>query len=410
MLANREFRLLWIGQAISLFGDGVLALAIPLIVIDAHGSASELGFVTAARMVPLVALLLVGGAITDRVSRRLAMLVADGARGAVTLALGLLLVLGVLRLPELVVGAVLLGTFDALFTPASTALVPELVERDLLTTANSLTQLSRSLAPLLGPVLAGVIAPSDALLVDAASFLASAGFLLWMAPTPKGPAGDGSAWRQVREGLSFCRRTPWIWWTLLVAGVANAFVFVPSSILIVLLLVRVLHQPRWELGLVFAAGSLGATLGALVAGRLGAPRRRITTMWVVWSAGSLVAAGIGIAGQSWVVGALSFLTGASLVYGGTIWEAMLQTEVPRQLLGRVSSVDWLVSLAVTPVGLAAAGVVAQHVGPRLTIGVPALASAALGVIVLVAVPSLRAVDRGRGDAPGASAGAPDALR
>lgn len=393
VLANRQFRLLWTGQAVSIFGDAVLSLALPLIVLDAHGSASQLGFVTAARMLPIVVLLLVGGVVTDRVSRRLAMLVADAARGAVTLGLGLLLVAGSLRFFELLVGAALLGTFDALFAPASTALLPELVEPRLLTTANSLTQLSRSLAPLLGPVVAAVVAPSVAMFVDAASFAVSAGFLVAMSPTPKPPASARSALAQAREGLSFCRRTPWIWWTLLVASLANAAVFVPSSILVVLLVVRVLHQPRVDLGFIFAGGSLGATAGALVAGRFGAPRHRIRWMYLVWAGAGVVAGAIGLARSAWLVGLLYFLVSPLLVYGTVIWEAMLQSEVPRQLLGRVSSVDWLVSLVVTPVGVAAAGAVAQRIGPRPTIAVPGFVAAAIGIGVLLVVRSVTAVDR-----------------
>lgn len=393
VLANRQFLLLWSGQAVSLFGDGVLSLALPLLVIYAHGSASELGFVTAARFVPLVILLLLGGLITDRVSRRLAMLVADAARGGVTLALGVLAIEHQLRFFELLIGAALLGVFDALFAPSSTALLPELVEPRLLTTANSLTQLSRSLAPLLGPVLAGVIAPKWALIIDAGTFCVSGAFLAFMAATPKASAGEGSTWSQVREGLTFCRRTPWIWWTLIVAGLANGAVFVPSSILVVLLMIRVLHQPHWILGVVFAGGSLGSTLGALVAGRFGAPRHRIRWMWLVWGAASAVAASIGLATQAWLVAVLVFSFGPLIVYGQVIWEAMLQQEVPRRLLGRVSSVDWLVSLVVVPIGVAAAGAVAQRVGPRATILVPGAVVFVLQGLLLLFVPSITAIDR-----------------
>lgn len=393
VLTNRQFLLLWSGQAVSLFGDGVLSLALPLLVIYAHGSASELGFVTAARFAPLVILLLLGGLITDRVSRRLAMLVADAARGGVTLALGVLAIEHQLRFFELLIGAALLGVFDALFAPSSTALLPELVEPRLLTTANSLTQLSRSLAPLLGPVLAGVIAPKWALIIDAGTFLVSGTFLAFMAATPKASAGEGSTWSQVREGLTFCRRTPWIWWTLIVAGLANGAVFVPSSILVVLLMIRVLHQPHWILGVVFAGGSLGSTLGALVAGRFGAPRHRIRWMWLVWGAAAAVAASIGLATQAWLVAVLVFAFGPLIVYGQVIWEAMLQQEVPRRLLGRVSSVDWLVSLVVVPIGVAAAGAVAQRVGPRATILVPGTVVFVLEGLLLLLVPSITASDR-----------------
>lgn len=393
VLANRQFRLLWIGQVVSLFGDGVLSLALPLLVIEAHRSDAELGLVTAARMAPLVVLLLLGGVITDRVSRRWAMLVADGARGATTLALGLLALTGHLAFGVLVAGAVVLGAFDALFFPASTAMIPDVVEAELLATANSLVSLSRTVAPLAGPVLAGLVAPKWALVVDAGTFCVSALFLAAMRATPR-PAPTGrSMLHEVAEGFRYCRRTPWLWLTVVIAGFANAVVWVPSMILIVLLLTDTLHAPHWQTGVVLAIGSIGGGVGAYAAGRWRLPRRRVRAMWLAWSAGSASVGLLGLSPSAWVVAVLFFVGAPLMIYGQVVWESLIQAEVPRSLLGRVSSVDWLMSLAPSPIGAAAAGAVAGAVGVRPTLIVPAAVVTALSLVTLALVPSLTAIDR-----------------
>jgi hypothetical protein len=390
---NRQFALLWSGQAISLLGDGVLTLALPLLVIETHHSDAQLGLVVAARMLPLVLLLLFGGALTDRISRRLAMLTADAARGAATLVLGLLALSGHLGFPGLLTGAVVLGTFDALFLPASTAMIPDVVTADLLATANSATQLSRTLAPLLGTVLAGVIAPATALLVDAGTFAVSAGCLALMAPTPTSPRSGRSMLAEVKEGLRYCGRVPWIWITLVVAGACNALVFTPAVILVVLLLNGTFHAPHWVVGVVLASGSLGGAVGAIVAGRRALPRRRVLVMWTAWIIGTAMVVLIGLAPATFVVAIGFFVSELLLVYGGVVWESLLQTEVPRNLLGRVSSVDWLVSLGLSPLGVAVAGVVAGTVGVRPTLVVPAALVAVGSTLVLALVAPLTAIDR-----------------
>ena len=344
----------------------MLTLALPLLVIDSHHSDAQLGL-AAARMVPMVALLIFGGAITDRISRRVAMLIADGARGATTLVLGLVALVGSLSFVEILLGAVLLGVFDALFLPASTAMLPDVVPSDLLTTANSVTQVSRTLAPLLGVVLAGVIAPSWALVIDAGTFAISALFLALMRPTPRLAPSGNSMLSEIREGLAFCRRVPWLWITLVLAGMANALVFTPAAILVILLLTKTFATPHWQVGVVLAAGSLGGAIGAIAAGRRRLPRRRVRAMLTAWILACALFVLVGLAPTPVVVAVLFFVSAPLLLYGNVVWESLLQTEVPRALLGRVSSIDWIVSLGLSPLGVALAGVAAGTIGVRPTI-------------------------------------------
>ena len=398
-LANRQFALLWGGQTVSLLGNGVISTALPILVlVSLHLSASDLGIIVAARLVPTVVLLLIGGAVTDRVSKRLAMLTSDAVRGAVTAVIGALVATGTLRFGVLVVAVLIFGTFDALFYPASTALTPEIVAADELVPANSLSQISRTLvAGLLGPVVGGIIAAtvgvSWAFFFDAGTFAVSASCLAVMRSTPTPERTSTSMVHEIREGIAYCVQTSWIFWTLIVAALLNAAVFAPTAVLLPLLFKRELHAPTWMIGVGFGALGLGGLIGAVLAGTLPTPRRRVTVMWLVWSAAAIVNVGYGLAPSAWTACIFLVLVGPLLMSGQIIWESMLQSEVPRELLGRVSSVDWMISMALAPIGIAVAGVVAGIAGVRPTIVVPSVIGSSIGVIVLVFVRSLTGLDR-----------------
>ena len=398
VVANREFALLWSGQTISQFGDGILSVALPLLVLRITSNATDLGLVVAARLVPTVVFLLLGGALSDRVSRRWAMLVSDANRAAITATLGLLALTGRLDLGELLVGSILFGIFDALFYPASTALLPELIAAESLTAGNSLSRFSGALAGgLVGPVVGGVasstIGTSWPLIIDAATFVISALFLVVMHPTPTPPVSGKSMVSEVLEGLAYCRGTPWISWTIGVAGVANALVFSPAVILLPLLFKRVLHAANWMVGVGFAAIGLGGLVGAALMAVLPNPRARVRTMWMAWSIAPLLAIVFGLTRSAWWASFVVFIVGGFTMVGNILWQALLQSEVPTDILGRVSSVDWMVSLGLSPVGVAAAGLVSGVVGVRATIIVPALMMVVLSLVPLVLVRSITAVDR-----------------
>ena len=401
-LSQREFALWWAGQSISQFGDGVLNVALPLLVLDITKNATDMGLVVAARLVPTVLFLLLGGLVSDRVSRRLAALTSDAVRAVASAVMGVLAVAGHLNLPELLVGSFVFGLFDALFYPASTALLPEIIAAGDLTAANSLSRLAGTLlGGLLGPVVGGVIASTIgspwALVVDAASFVISAVSLAAMRPTPTPEASPHSMLADIAAGWSYCRRTPWIIWTIVVAGFANAFVFTPSAILLPLFLRRVLHSPNWMVGVAFAALGVGGLAGSLL--MMGAhPRRRVRVMWLVWTIATLLAIPYAVLRAAWIAVVLSVVAGALLMLGNILWQSLMQAEVPSEILGRVSSVDWAVSLGLSPVGVALAGAAADHFGVRTTIVVPGLVVGVVGLTLLFAMPSITAIDRRESDA------------
>jgi DHA3 family tetracycline resistance protein-like MFS transporter len=398
VLSNRQFALLWSGQTVSQFGDGILSVALPLLVLAITNNATDLGLVVAARLVPTVVFLLLGGVVTDRVSRRLAMLTSDASRAVITASMGILALSGSLNFTQLLVGSILFGIFDALFYPASTALLPDLISAEHLTTSNSLSRFSGALAGgLIGPIAGGVIAStigtSWSLIIDAGTFVVSAGCLLFMRPTSRPESSGRSMVVEIKEGLSYCRKTPWIFWTIGVAGLANALVFSPSAVLLPLLFKRVLHAPNWMVGVGFAAIGLGGLVGAAIMIIIPRPKARIRTMWLVWATAPILAVLFGLARSAWLASFIVFAVGGLLMVGNILWESLMQSEVPKEILGRVSSVDWMVSLGLSPIGVAVAGVVSGTVGVRATIIVPSTVIGLLSLLPLVFVRSITSIDR-----------------
>jgi Transmembrane secretion effector len=157
-LGHRDFALLWSGQTVSMAGDGIftVALAVETLRVDSHPLA--LAIVLAARLVPTVLLLLLGGVVVDRVPRRLAMLASDVVRGAAVVTISILIAQRSLDLGGLLVMSAIFGVADAFFSPASTAVVPEVLPAELLVQASALSSMSRVFArQLLGPALGGVL-------------------------------------------------------------------------------------------------------------------------------------------------------------------------------------------------------------------------------------------------------------
>lgn len=409
---HREPRLLITGQTVSGFGDGIANVALILLVLDTTHSVSKIAIFAAARMIPLVAFILIGGAIVDRFSRRLLLLVSDLSRAFLTAALVAVIVSGTLRFWELLVFGFLFGAFDAIFMPAISALTPEIVSEDLLNAMNAVRPLTSSfVGNMMGPAVGGLLAAwstSFAMGADCVTFLFSAGALALMHATPKpSQSEDTNMLHEIRVGLRYVRKNAWIWSTLVGVSLPNGLIFVPTSVLLPFYLVHDLHSPKYVVGLLFAAFGLTGTLGALYAGSMKTPRRRIRVMWTVWVLGSFSAFTMGFATHDWEVFIMPIISAPTMYIGNVIWESMLQSEVPRELLGRVSSVDWFVSLGISPVGLVVAGFLSSHFGVRRYFVVAELVCSIPGILILFSR-KVNAVDRSRvtdkratapGDAP-----------
>ena len=363
-LRHRDFRLLWTGLAVSLVGSGLWLVALAWQVIGLGGGPAQLSLVTALYSVGLLAFVLIGGVAADRLPQRLVMLAADLVRAAILLVLGALSLAGDLRIWHLAVGGLVIGAGEALFIPSYTAILPRLLPEDELLAANGLEGTLRPLAqqaagPALGGIAVAALSPGAAILVGGLTYLASACCLVAMKVRPVkgalGAPGVASVFADLRDGVGYVRRTSWLWATLLFALVAVLFVVGPLEVLLPFAVRDNLGGGPEDYGLALAAFGVGGAAGALAisSGRL--PRRYLTVMILMWGFGSLPFAAVGVAGALWIVCAALFVVGAAFSAATVIWGTLLQRRVPEGLRGRVSSLDFFVSLALMPVSMAIAG-------------------------------------------------------
>jgi DHA3 family tetracycline resistance protein-like MFS transporter len=395
-LRHRDFRVLWAGMAVSLLGDGIFLIAVAWETYTLWNAPAALSVVGIGMTVPTVLFLLVGGVLSDRHDRRRLMVGADVLRAVAVAVLAALVFAGALRLWELVALVALYGVGTAFFTPAFEAIVPDLLPAQDLAAANSLDQFVRPIAlRLAGPLLGGWLVAAGAGLaftVDAISFGVSAVAVLAMRSTrPVTHEGSVSHLGAMREGLGFIRRRVWLWGTL-VAAAATYLVFLgPSEVLLPFLVKNELHASAGTLGLVFAAGGVGAVGAAIWMGRHGHPRRDVTVMYGTWTLATLAVAGYGLATAAWQLMLACLIFNALETAGTIVWATMKQRHVPSAMLGRVSSLDWLISIGLLPISFALTAPVAALLGARTTlIGAGVIG----GVITLGALflPGMRAIE------------------
>jgi len=349
-LRHRDFRLLWSGMCVSLIGDGIFFVALPWQVYKLSDVPSALAVVGIVMTVATISFLLLGGVISDRVDRRQVMLVADATRCLAIGAIAVMSVLGILALWQIVVLAAFYGVATAFFDPAFDAIVPEILPGDALAQANSLDQFVRPLAlrlagPATGGLLIAGLGTGTAFGVDAATFAVSAAALLRMTARPRGAHGTGASLvRDIGAGFSYVRRHAWIWATLVSAAIAYLLFMGPTEVLVPYAVKNELHGSAADLGLVFAAGGIGSLGCAVVLGQRGIPRRDITLMYIFWTLATFAVAGYGLAHALWGLMLASLAFNTLETAGTIIWATAKQRHVPASLLGRVSSLDWLISI------------------------------------------------------------------
>ena len=386
-LSIRDFRLLWIGMAVSMVGDGIYVVSIALQVLEISNSASSLAMVGLAWSAPQVVLMLASGALSDRLDRRKLMIAGDLIRlGAIT-AIGLLSIAGDLTMPVLIVIVVVFGAGQAIFQPAFSSMVPTIVPEEMLVEANSLAQVVRPasmlfLGPLIGGLLTGVIGVGGAFLVDGATFAWSAVMILMIRTRHVSHDGSSSSlWAEIVEGISYVRSETWILVALVAATVSLLCVWGPWEVLVPFVVTNDLGGDGVALGLVFGAGGLGSVLVGLTLGQRGAlPRRPLTVMYLAWAVGMLMTAGFGIATAIWQAMVFGFLAEGSIALLIVLWFTMLQRLVPRHLLGRVISLDWMISIAGVPLSFAIVGPLAGAFGADATL----IGAGLLGAAVTIA--------------------------
>ena len=400
-LRHRDFALLTGGRTVSLIGDGFFYVALAWQVYSLSNDPAALSIVFVAASVPMVAFLLIGGALTDRYDRRRLMISADIVRGLAIGVLGFLSVTGQIQLWHIALVGAIGGTASAFFNPASTAIVPDVLPAQFLPEGNALFGVLRRMTvsligPAIGGIVVGVFGPGPAFLIDAASFGVSAiaVFAIRTRPDLSHVAGTGvrETVGQMRDGFRYIRGQPWIWATLVSAMLSLLFFIGPVQVLMPYLVKNSLGLGPEALGTILAFGALGAIGMGLAVGHLGMPRRRITVMFLGFSLGVAGMAGYGVMSALWQALVIAAVTNACFELGDVIWTTLLQQRVPRGYLGRVSSLDWLLSTGLVPISYALTGPVSNALGPGPTMVAGSLIGAVL-MVSLLFVPGVRDPER-----------------
>ena len=391
-LRERQFRLLFTGQIVSLLGDALTGVALAFAVLDLTGSATDLGIVFAAKTVPLVAFLLVGGVFADRLPRRVVMLVADVVRFVAQGAVALLVLTHSAHVWELVVLQAISGTATAFFNPASTGLTPLTVSPERLQQANALRGTAMALSGIVGSALSGVlvvtIGPGWALAIDSITFAVSAFFLAQLRLPPQVTLPPQTFLRDLRDGWhEFASRT-WVWAIVVGAAVGNMMV----SIFVVLGAViskESLGGPgAWAL--IVTALGIGSLLGSIVALRLHV-RRPLFLGSALVGLFALPIALLALHAPVVVIAGAALLGGAGNLIFNALWETTLQQHIPQAALSRVSAYDWFGSLAFQPLGLVIAGPAAAAIGSSTTLWIAA-GVFLVQTLAILAIPSVRRLE------------------
>jgi MFS family permease len=424
--AIRDYRVLATALAISVFGHGLWAVAMVYQVKALGGGPVQLSVVATATSVGILAFVLLGGIVADRVPGRRILILVEAATLVTVATVATLALSGWLQLWQLAVAGFLLGSGAAFFFPAYSALLPRILPDEMLLAANGVEGTMRPvLQQAAGPAAAGALvaalSPGHAIAIMAACHLLAT----WVLTTLSREAAGGGAGDEVapdlaspahaapaapdvaapdaaaaappsaratlagiltdlREGVAYTARTPWLKWTLLFA-VVWVFLFIgPIEVLLPFAVADQLGGDARTFGFILAFFGAGGAIGSFATASVRLPRRYLTLMIAAWAIGGMPLAAVGYLGAFWQMALVMFVVGLTGGMGQVLWGTMLQRRVPRHMLGRVSSLDFFVSLLLMPVSMAAAGPLGALVPIGVVFLVAGLASPVIGLVAWLA--------------------------
>ena len=390
-LRHAAYRRLAASLVLSLLSAGLWTVALVWQVVALGGGPAALSLATALSAGGMLASTLFGGALADRLPQRHILLAVELTQAA---GLGLVAVLslsGLLALGHLAAVALVGGLAMGLYYPAYSALVPNLVPQEQLLAANGFEGVVRPvLAQAAGPAAAGFLvaafSPGAALAAAAGASLGAAACVaaIPLTASPREPGRAlGGLLGDVREGFSYMFRTPWLLATLLFASLMLLVFIGPFEVLVPFAVKDAGGGPSQHAA-VLAAFGIGGAVGSLAVASYRLPRRYLTVMNLLWGLGCVPLVVFGFAATLWVMLAAGVVMGATFQAGMVIWGTLLQRRVPSALLGRVSSLDFFVSLSFMPLSMALAGPVSELLGLRATFLLGGLAPTVLAVVAIVA--------------------------
>jgi MFS family permease len=392
-LRHSSYRLLAASMALSLLAAGLWAVALVWQVVALGGGPAALSLVTALGAAGMLASTLLGGAMADRIPQRRILLATELIQGTTMTVIAGFSLVGAGGLWQLAAMSLVSGLAMGLYYPAYSALVPALVPEGDLLAVNGLEGMVRPvLQNAAGPAVAGFLvaslSPGAAMAATAVASLLAA-TCLWALPTTpvrRTLPADGEApaglLADVREGFVYMVRTPWLLATLVFASLMLLVFIGPLEVLVPFAIKDAGGGPAQH-GYVLAAFGIGGALGSLVVASRRLPRRYLTVMNLLWGLGCVPLVVFGFVSDLWVMVAAGAVMGATFEAGTVIWGTLLQRRVPPALLGRVSSLDFFVSLSFMPLSMALAGTVSEVIGLTTTFLVAGTVPAALAVIAIV---------------------------
>jgi len=393
LLRRRNFALLFFSRCVSFLGNAMAPVALAFAVIGLTGSASALGIVLAARMAPNVLLLAVGGVLADRLPRSTVLVGSNLIAGAAQGLAAFLLVSGQAHVWQLVLLEGVNGAAFAIFYPADSAVLPLTVPEDQLQEANALLRLGTNATLVLGAALAGILIaafnPGWAIAADAATFFVAAGLTAWMRAIKAAAATTSNFIADLRDGWNEFIAHRWLWsivaqFSLMLVGFLGAFQ----------VLGPVVAKRDLSGATSWAAIVGGQSAGLLAGGLVGLrwrPQRPLLVATIAVFGNALPIAGLAMGLPLAVIIGAALVNGVGMELFAVFWYTALHEHVAREALARVSSYDALGSIALSPLGVVAAGPVSNLIGIDATLwaGVLLIAVPTAAVLLVPEVRNLR---------------------
>lgn len=393
-LASRDYRLLFAAVGIEVFGTGMWTIVMVFQVLALDDSPLALSAVATGMSLGLFAFSVLGGVVADRLSKRRIIITVQGCTAAVMTVVAVLSLTETIELWHVGAASFAMGAGSAFFYPAYSAYLPQVLPPEQLLAANGLEgalrpSMGQGLGPALGGIVVGMFFPAIGAVIVAASYAIAFILTLFLSrrdelTTVTSPEQRTSVWGDLRTGVNYVARTRWLLWTLIFGSSLALIIQGPIEVLLPFITRDRFEDAESTFGFLLAALGIGGAIGSLVVSSMKLPRRYLTFMIACWGGGTLPLAVIGVADNLILMLSALFIVGAATGAGVVIWGTLLQRLVPLDMIGRVASLDFFVSIAFMPVSIAIAGPLSLLLPIPVIFIIAGIAPPALALIAMLA--------------------------
>ena len=399
---SRDYRLLFAAVGIEVFGTGMWTIVMVFQVLALDDSPLALSAVATGMSLGLFLFSILGGVVADRFSKRTIIIAVQGLTAAMMTGVAALSLTGSIELWHVGAASFVMGAGSTFFYPAYSAYLPQVLPPEQLLAANGLEgalrpSMGQGLGPAAGGVVVGMFFPAAGAIIVASSYAIAFVITLFLRHKDEpvqstSPEERTSVWSDIRTGVKYVTQTRWLLWTLIFGSSLALIIQGPIEVLLPFLTRERFEEAEATFGFLLAAYGIGGAVGSLVVSSLKLPRRYLTFMILCWGGGTLPLVVIGAADNLIVMLAALFLVGATTGAGVVIWGTLLQRLVPLEMIGRVASLDFFVSIAFMPVSIAIAGPLSMLVPIPMIFMIAGIVPPVLAVVALWAG-RMRAVER-----------------